>query len=523
MKKASIIAATIVFTLFTYQVVGQPSGSALPKPNIIVILADDMGYSDLGCTGSEIQTPHLDQLAKEGVLFTHCYNTARCCPSRASLLTGLYQHRAGVGHMSQDWGIPAYQGHLNQQCVTIAEVLREKGYRTMMSGKWHVGGEREHWPDRRGFDQYFALPTGGGLYFYPSEFIDRPIYRNGELVTPDPETFYTTDNFTDEAIRFVEGATKEKEPFFLYLAHVAPHFPLQAWPEDIAKYQGKYDAGYEATRNQRFRRQQALGVTSTSTKLSPAGFPDWTSVEDPAYETRKMEIYAAQVDRLDQNVGRLTAALRGMDALDNTVILFLSDNGASSEEINRSHRGRVPDDEMGTKNAFVSYGKHWASVSNTPYRLYKSMTHEGGTITPMIVHWPRGGGLTNGLVHQPVHINDIMPTCLELAGAQYPERYQGRAILPMDGKSFVPALRGETVLREEPLFWEHEGNQAVREENMKLVRRHNRPWELYDLATDPTELNNLSETEEKTTERMERQYQRWMQWAGVQPWPVEKK
>ncbi len=472
----------------------------------------------LGCAGSEINTPHLDQLATEGVLFTHCYNTSRCCPSRASLLTGLYQHRVGVGHMSQDRGHPSYQGHLNQQCVTIAEVLKEKGYRTIMSGKWHVGDERPHWPDRRGFNRFFALPNGGGLYFYPSEFVDQPIYRNGEQVTPDPETFYSTDNFTDEAIQFVEEATAEEKPFFLYLAHIAPHFPLQAWPEDIAKYAGKYDAGHEAIRSQRFRRQQQLGVVSPATKLSAADFPDWSSIEDPAAEARKMEIYAAQVDRLDQNIGRLLAALGSMDVLDNTVILFLSDNGASSEEFNRA-----PEAELGTKDSFTSYGKHWANVSNTPYRLYKSMTHEGGTITPLIVHWPRGITETNQLINQPVHINDIMPTCLELAGAEYPKQYQGRDILPVDGQSFVSVLRGGSISRGESLFWEHEGNQAVREKNMKLVRRHNQPWELYDLAADPTELKDLSDTQDKTTQQMEKQYLDWIQRVGAQPWPVKLK
>ena len=488
------------------------------SPNIIVILADDLGYADLGCTGSEIETPHLDQLAREGVLFTHCYNTSRCCPSRASLLTGLYQHRAGVGDMSQDRGFPAYQGHLNQQCVTIAEVLCEKGYRTIMTGKWHVGDQRPYWPDRRGFDRFYGIPSGGGLYFYPSEFIDRPIYRNGQPVTPNPETFYSTDNFTDEAIAFVQEADADNKPFFLYLAYIAPHFPLQAWPEDIAKYDGKYDAGYEAIRTQRFQHQQKLRVISEATKLSLANFPNWSSLADPADEARKMEIYAAQIDRLDQNVGRLLEALRNMNALDNTIIMFLSDNGATSEEVNRS----APEAEIGTKNSFVSYGKHWANVSNTPYRLYKSMTHEGGIITPLIVHWPEGIAKSNQLVHQPVHINDIMPTCLELAGAEYPKQYQGRDILSLDGKSFLSTLKGEDLLREQ-LFWEHEGNQAMREKDMKLVRQHNHAWELYDLAADPTELDDLSDTNAPTAERMQQQYQQWMRQTGVQPWPVEKK
>ena len=493
-----------------------PESDTTNKPNIIIILADDMGYSDLGCTGSEINTPHLDQLAKNGLLFTHCYNAARCCPSRASLLTGLYQHRAGVGHMSQDRGYPAYQGHLNQQCVTIAEVLREKGYRTIMTGKWHVGDEREYWPDRRGFDRFFGIPAGGGLYFYPSEFVDRPIYRNGKRVTPDPETFYSTDNFTDEAIRFVREADVAEQPFFLYLAHIAPHFPLQAWPEDIARYEGTYDAGYEAIRTHRFGRQQKLGVVSEQTNLSPADFPDWESMDDPSTEARKMEIYAAQVDRLDQNIGRLLDALRSMDALDNTVIMFLSDNGASSEEVNRA-----PEAKIGTKDSFVSYGKHWANVSNTPYRLYKSMTHEGGIMTPLIVHWPEGIEEVNRLEHQPVHINDIMPTCLELAGAEYPQQYQGRKILPVDGRSFVPLLhQGEETVHQQ-LFWEHQGNQAVREGDWKLVRRQHQPWELYNLEQDPTELHNLSKENKTLLDTLKDTWNHWAEEAGAREWPIK--
>lgn len=512
-----IVLSILMVACFLNGGYSQSMGEATSeRPNIIVILSDDMGYSDLGCTGSEIQTPHIDELAKDGVLFTHCYNASRCCPSRASLLTGLYQHRAGVGHMSQDRGLPAYQGHLNQQCVTIAEVLREKGYRTIMSGKWHVGDQRAYWPDRRGFDRFFGIPAGGGVYFYPSEFIDRSIYRNGELVTPNPETFYSTDNFTDEAIQFIREADAEQKPFFLYLAYIAPHFPLQAWPEDIAKYQRKYDAGYEAIRTQRFRRQQDLGVVSETTKLSPADFPNWSSLADPSAEARKMEIYAAQVDRLDQNIGRLREALRSMNALDNTIIMFLSDNGASSEEVNR---GSSSPKAVGTKDSFVSYGKHWANVSNTPYRLYKSMAHEGGAITPLIVHWPAGIAKPNQLVHQPVHINDIMPTCLELAGANYPKQYKGRKILSLDGKSFLSTLNGENFSHEQ-LFWEHEGNQAVREKDMKLVRQHNQAWELYDLATDPTELNDLRDTKIQTAQRMQKQYQRWMKQNGVRAWPL---
>ena len=492
--------------------------SGQTPPNIIVILADDMGYSDLGCTGGEIATPNLDRLADEGLLFTHCYNTSRCCPSRASLLTGLYQHRAGVGFMSSDLGVPAYQGHLNEQCVTIAEVLKGKGYRTIMSGKWHVGNERSQWPDRRGFDQFYGIPSGGGLYFYPSKFIDRPIYRNGERVIPDSATFYSTDAFTEEALNFMEGASKDDKPFFLYLAYIAPHYPLQAWPEDIAKYKGRYDEGYQAIRQQRYRRQKELNLVGPDTELSPPDFPAWKAVENPSEEAHKMEVYAAQVDRMDQNVGKLLDRLEKTGVLDNTVIFFLSDNGACAEEANRS-----PDALIGTAASFVAYGQHWANVSNTPYRLYKSMTHEGGIITPLIVHWPKGIDQSGQRINKVVHINDIMPTCLELAGATYPQQYQGREILSVDGRSFVPLLHQGKEAIHQQLFWEHQGNQAVREKDMKLVRRHNQAWELYDLATDPTEMNDLSTTEAKTAQRMQEQYRQWMEDYGVQAWPIQQK
>ncbi len=485
-------------------------------PNIIVILADDMGYSDLGCTGGEIATPNLDRLAENGLLFTHCYNASRCCPSRASLLTGVYQHRAGVGHMTGDQGFPAYQGHLNKQCVTMAEVLKKEGYHTLMSGKWHVGSERKYWPDRRGFDRFYSIPTGGGIYFYPSPFVDRSIYRDGEQVHPDSTTFYSTDAFTDEAITFVQEAQTDDKPFFLYLAYIAPHFPLQALPEDIAKYKGKYAEGYDTIRQRRFRKQQQSGIVDTNTKLSPSDFPSWNAVEDKAEETRKMEVYAAQVDRMDQNIGKLLAQLEKMGELDNTIIFFLSDNGATAEEVNRS-----PDAEIGTAASFVSYGQNWGNVSNTPYRLYKSMEHEGGIITPLIVHWPKGIAGAGQLIRQTVHINDIMPTCLDIAGAAYPDRYEGNKILALNGQSFASWLQKPAEEAERQLFWEHEGNKAVRQGDWKLVKRHEQPWELYHLKEDPTELNDLSEAHPDLFNRLQKDWRDWAEEAGVRDWPVQ--
>lgn len=495
----------------------QPESNESPPPNIVVILADDMGYSDLGCTGAEINTPNLDNLADNGLLFTHMYNTSRCCPSRASLLTGLYQHRAGIGAMVQNLGMPAYQGYLDENSVTIAEVLQQKGYRTIMAGKWHVGDERQHWPDRRGFDQFYGIPKGGGLYFYPSDFLDRPIYKNGERVFPDSTTFYSTDNFTDESIGIVEEAVKQQQPFFLYLAYIAPHYPLQAWPEDIKKYEGKYDAGYDAIRRQRFEKQKELGLVPPDLKISPAEYPDWSLVENKEEEVRKMQVYAAQVDRMDQNIGKLVRALEAMEALDNTIIMFLSDNGACAQEENWA-----PGAKIGTNESFVSYGKNWANVSNTPFRQYKAQEHEGGIATPLIVHWPRGLKNTGKYINEPVHINDIMPTCLELADAEYPDHYQDRIIKPLDGKSFASFFRQDPDNLHDELYWEHLGNKAVRKGEWKLVKLKNQPWELYNLENDPLELKNMVRQKIDLKDSLANEWQQWANYAGVEPWPIEK-
>lgn len=486
------------------------------RPNIIVILADDMGYSDLGCMGSEIATPNLDALAQDGLLFTNFYNTSRCCPSRASLLTGLYQHRAGVGAMNHDLGTPSYQGYLNDKCVTIAEVLKENGYHTIMSGKWHVGDERSQWPDKRGFQDFYGIPKGGGLYFYPSEFIDRPIYRNNEQVFPDQESFYTTDNFTDEAIQFIKSGDEKNKPFFLYLAYIAPHFPLQAWPEDIAKYESIYEKGYEPIRQQRFARQKGLGIVAADLILSPSDFQSWDSLENKSEEARKMAVYAAQVDRMDQNIGKLIQALKEEGKMDNTLILFLSDNGACAEEVNRS-----PEVEVGGADSFVAYGQNWANVSNTPYRLYKSMTHEGGIRTPLIAHWPDGIKGSGQIIRQLAHINDILPTCLAVAGAEYPDTYEGKKIIAHDGNSFASIFAQENdsekskTSSEEVLYWEHIGNQAIREEDWKLVKRGNQTWELYNLTQDPTELNDLSLAYPEKVSSLEMRWQSWADSVGV--------
>ena len=486
------------------------------KPNIIVILADDMGYSDLSCMGSEIPTPNIDKLAKNGVLFTHFYNASRCCPSRASLLTGLYQTRAGMGDMNTThMDVPEYQGTLSRNAVTIAEVLKESGYRTIMTGKWHVGDEPANWPTQRGFDKFYGIPAGGGLYFYPTKFLDRPVYLNEKEVIPE-SGWYSTVGFTDYAIRFIAEAVKEKKPFFLYQAYIAPHFPLQAKSEDIAKYRGKYDGGYEAIRQDRFKRQKELGIVSTETILSPAEYPDWSNVENKKEESRKMEVYAAQVDCLDQNIGRLVQSLKDQGVYENTIIIFLSDNGACAEEVNNSKGVQT-----GGADSFVSYGKNWANVSNTPYRLFKHYNHEGGILTPMIVSWPNGISKIGVITDQPALINDIMPTCLELTGAKYPANYKGKNIFPVDGKSFWPLVSGEKHISDRSMFFQHEGNGAIRQNNLKLVKQFNKDWELYDMTKDPSEMNDLSKKDSMQMQQLLKKYQNWSREYGVLPWPLQ--
>jgi len=511
------IILLVTLTLFFVLIIScqNKSGNKPDKPNILIILADDMGYSDLGCMGSEIETPNLDMLADNGLLFTNCYNTSRCSPSRASLLTGLYPHSTGVGHLTDNLGYPSYQGYLNDKCVTLAEMLQIAGYRTIMSGKWHIGDKREHWPDRRGFEHFFGIPKGGGLYFYPSRFIDRPIYRNSELVKPDSATFYSTDDFTTEAINFIDKTKFSGQPFFLYLAYIAPHYPLQAWPKDIARYKDRYNTGYEVIRQNRFRRQQELGIVSPELKLSPPEYKNWSEV-NAKEESYKMAVYAAMVDRMDQNIGKLISYLESAGELKNTIIFFLSDNGACAENVNRS-----PYAETGTVQSFVSYGENWANVSNTPYRKYKSQEHEGGIITPLIVHWPEGIKQNSRKVTDVVHIIDIVPTCLEIAEAEYPAEYKGNTILPAEGISFLPVLRNEKIEERRNLYWEHQGNKAIRMNDKKLVKLNNREWELYSLDNDPTELVNLAVKKPALKDSLENLWNEWAVRCNIRDWPVK--
>ena len=498
------------------------------KLNIVLIMADDMGYSDIGCFGSEIQTPTLDKLANQGVRFTQFYNASRSCPTRASLLTGLYQHQAGVGDMVSNLGYPSYQGYLNNHCVTLAEALKYNGYNTYMSGKWHVGGRPEVLPLKRGFDRYFGLIDGAGSYFEKKAYRvnqkpPRWMLDNLDYNPPD-SGFYLTDAITDYALSFLKDESVMGKPFFLYLAYTAPHWPLHALPEDIAKYRGKYLKGWDNLREERYRRMLNLGIIDPSAELSPRDemSPEWDTLsdEDKDMWDLRMSVYAAMIDRLDQNIGRIVNYLTEAEGLDNTLIIFLSDNGGCHEPIKNRGNYIPTTAETGTRESFDSYEYPWANASNTPFRMFKHWVHEGGIATPFIAYYPKiikGGRI----VTQPGHIIDIMPTFLEIARGVYPESFNGSNIKPMEGISLLPAMKGKSLKRKNPLFWEHEGNRAVRSGDWKLVSDYDysakkfRAWELYNLKNDRSEIYDLSSTEPERTRDMIDIFEKWAEKAGV--------
>lgn len=493
------------------------------RPNILLIMADDMGFSDLGCYGGEIQTPNLDRLARGGVRYTRFYNTSRCCPTRASLLTGQYAHQTGMGWMTAaDLGQPGYTGDLGNRCVTIAEVLRESGYRTYMSGKWHLchdrylepEGPKHNWPCQRGFDHYFGILRGGSSYFNP-----RSLTRDNTQIEPW-EDFYLTDAFSDAAVDFIDGHFEKgsDQPFFLYLSYTAPHFPIHAKPGDIAKYRGKYQQGWERLRSERHERMKAEGLVDSSWGLSDrdVDIPSWDdlSSEKKREMDLRMAIYAAQIDCMDQGIGRVIETLRRQKALENTVILFLSDNGGTHEMVSRRE---INLEELGTDKYWETYQKPWANTSNTPFRLYKHWVHEGGISTPLIAHWPAAIAARNRLRSQVGHVIDLMPTCLELADASYPSELNNRPILPLEGTSLMSSFAGTSSDRAQ-LFWEHESNRAIRQGHWKLVASGKEgPWELYDLEADRTELYDLAKKDPKLVRELAASWQGWAERCQVLP------
>jgi len=562
----SILRALVSSLLVTAALSAQQAN----RPNIVLIMADDMGYSDIGCYGSEIRTPNLDRLAANGLRMTQFYNTSRCCPTRAALLTGLYSHQAGIGLMTGDRGYDAYRGDLNRRCVTIAEALRPSGYSTYMSGKWHVtrhvgpNGNKDNWPLQRGFDRFYGTVIGAGSFFDPST-----LCRGNTYVTPEndtdyqPERFYYTDAISDNAVRFVRqhfdsGASK---PFLLYVAYTTAHWPMHALEPDIAKYDGAYDDGFEPIRAARLRRARELGVLDDSWAMSPPA-RSWEKTKHQDWETRNMEVYAAMVDRMDQGIGKILSALEQNGALDDTLVIYLQDNGGCAEAFGRrsnadkiadadyeplgrdglqkkiwppmqTRDGRAvrtgPDAMPGGEDTFTSYGVGWANVSNTPFRGYKHDALEGGISTPFVVHWPNGipESRRGVVIDDPAHLIDVMPTLLAAAGAAYPDRSAGQAVQPMEGVSLLPAFAGEPLQREAPLCFEHHGNQGLRAGRWKIVStyRKDRPrqWELYDMDADRTELHDLAAEQPERLSEMVGQWESWATRVGVQPWPFKNK
>ena len=517
------------------------------KPNVILILADDMGFADLGITGSEINTPNIDALARGGRLMTSMYNCARCCPTRASLLTGLYPHNAGVGHMGANLDTPAYQGFLRNDSATIAEHLRPAGYRTLMSGKWHVAGdfmarEVDSWrvgdvdhptPRQRGFDRFYGIVDGVTHFFSPHYMLE-----DDSRVNVFPDDFYFTDAITDKAIGMIEESVQDEMPFFLYLAHTAPHWPLHAPPEDIARYEGVYNKGWDATRTARHEAMNGSGLFQTNWQISPrdSDVHPWQAEENTDWEARKMATYAAMVDRMDQSIGTLVSALKRMEQFDNTLILFLSDNGGCAEFMaedgwakffpdttqdgRQISMGNRPDVMPGDALTYQSYDKPWANVSNAPFRLFKHYVHEGGISTPLVAHWP-AGLKPGGVAHEACHVVDILPTILEVTGTQYQGEVGGHGIQPCQGESLVAMMKGADWQRAQPIFWEHEGNSAIRSGPFKLVRKHGHDWELYDMEADRTELHNLAGKGGRIENDLRRQYQDWADKSGVVDWDIQ--
>jgi arylsulfatase len=501
--------------------------SASEKPNIIVILADDMGFSDLGCYGSEIPTPHLDTLAAQGLRFTQFYNGARCCPSRASLLTGLYPHQTGVGYMMGRTDSPGYQGELNDRCVTIAEVLKTAGYFTAMTGKWHLGGltqNPKNGPADRGFDRTLISPSGG---FYYAEGNKASLELNGDKIelkdTRLPHNWYSTDLWTTYGLKFIDEALDTKKPFYLHLCYNAPHYPLQASAEEIAAFRGKYKGGWEAIRAARYEKQIRLGVVDASGSKFPLPkeLKPWKelSPEERDRQDHMMATYAAVVAHLDKSIGDLVAGLKERKVLDNTLILFMSDNGGNAE----TGIGKTSGDPSQGGSAWYC-GMGWAYVQNTPLRMYKHFAHEGGISSPLIAHWPKGIRAKGELRSQPSHLIDIMATCVDIGEATYPTDFNGKSIQSLEGNSLLSVFANQTTERKKPLFWEHEGNAAIREGNMKLVRiGREGKWELYDVEKDRTELHDLAATLPELVKQLAGQWNLWADRTQIKPYPPETK
>ncbi len=513
-----------------------------PRPNVVLILADDLGYSDVGCFGGEIRTPNLDRLGRNGVRLSQFFNTARCSPSRASLLTGLHPHQTGIGILTDVDPPGGYPGSLNDRCATLAEMLAAEGYATGLSGKWHLSSNRtepvDSWPTRRGFEHFFGTIVGGGSYFSPLALYRGETDASAETAA---EGFYYTQAIAEDAVSFIRESAEADRPFFAYVAFTAPHWPLQAPEEDIAAYDGVFDEGWDVLRDRRLARQQDEGLMPEEAELSErdADVSAWEETEDKRWWLRRMQVYAAQVDRMDRGIGQILDELEHQGVLEETIVIFLSDNGASAEEMplgdpatfatrlpivptaTRDGRpmriGNSPEIDPGPEDTFTSYGRAWANLSNTPFRLYKRWVHEGGIACPLMVHWP-GGGLGDGeIVDVPFQLPDFVPTILEATGARY-AGLPGRDLLPLEGQSMLGVLRGEVRDRSgATLYWEHIGNCALRRGRWKLVREYLGHWELYDLDDGRAEAHDVAADHAELVAKLAADWEAWAERIGVVP------
>ena len=524
------------------------------QPNIIVILSDDMGYSDVGCYGGEIETPTLDRLAHNGIRFTQFYNTGRCCPTRASLLSGLYPHQAGIGHMMNDRGFPGYRGEFGDNCCTIAEALKPAGYKNYMAGKWHIthrlspekAEDKKNWPIQRGFDRFYGTIHGAGSFFDPNTLV-----RDNTLISPyadptyKPDSYYYTDAIADHAVRFIHEHDTTK-PFFMYVAFTAAHWPMHAKEKDLLKYKGRYKDGYSSVRENRYQRMLQHGlVTKSSTTLWPLEKRWGEQGEYWPWDERNMEVYAAMVDSMDQGIGKIVDALETTNQFNNTLVCYMQDNGGCAEGMGRRTIGKprastppfppmkadalqidmIPKQTRdgypirqgkgvlaGPADTYIGYGQAWATVSNTPFRKYKHWVHEGGIATPLIVHWPNGIVDPGRMEETPGHLIDIMATAVDVADANYPKNKT-----PLEGLSLQPLFQKKT-LPNRKLYWEHEGNRAIRDGKWKLVAEFNKPWELYDISSDRSEQHDLSNEHVSRAKNMAKAWDDYAARAQVIPW-----
>jgi arylsulfatase len=557
-RKTLLTAVLACFLGCTLLAAGPPK-----RPNIVVILADDLGFSDVGCYGGEIRTPNIDYLAEHGIRYRQFYNTSRCCPTRASLLTGLYNQQAGIGKMTDAEDEPGYLGHITKNAVTLAEVLKTAGYHTAMSGKWHVSNtdglknpqDQLNWlnhhisrdtfspldqyPTSRGFDKYFGTIWGVVDYYDPFSLV------SGTTPIRDvPKGYYHTDAINDTAVAYIKGYAHSNAPFFLYVAENAPHWPLMAEPEDIEKYKDTYKVGWDVIRRARYEKMVKLGlIDSQRVKLSERWNDKltWENNPDKEWDAMAMAVHAAMIDRMDRGIGRIIQALKETGQLDNTLILFLSDNGASPENCAAYGPGFDRPDETrdgrkivyatkkqvmpGPETSYASIGQRWANVSNTPYQLWKAESYEGGVHTPFIAFWPKGiTGKAGGFCDQVGHVMDLMSTFVELAGARYPGKYKGNPIPASTGVSLVPTFSGRRVQGHETLFNEHFGARYAREGDWKIVSlARDSAWRLFNLATDGSETVDLAA---RFPEKVRHLDSLWHQWANthyVFPKPGKKK